>query len=121
VLKATPVVSVPVVYSGPLRRLRDLTALIRPSLYKSATWRASLAEAQAETGADPSRFGASDTDDSDLSEGLYLKWEEGGAVRGRYKWVRKAFIQTILDSGTHWQDRPRVANRLRGDVDIFRL
>lgn len=120
-LVGTPVVPVPVVYEGTLRRLRDLTALVRPSLYKSPRWRESLKEAQEETGADPARFGASDTDDSDLSEGLYVKWEEDGVVRGRYKWVRTEFIQTILDSGTHWRDRILIPNRLRDDVDIFGL
>ena len=120
-LAGASVVSVPVVHMGALRRPRDLVALVKPSLYKTAHWRQSLAEAQAATGADPARFGASDTDDSDLSEGLYIKWEEGGVVRGRYKWVREAFVQTILDSGTHWRDRVLVPNRLRSDADIYRL
>ncbi|MBC8139676.1 MAG: RNA ligase family protein [Fibrella sp.] len=121
ILAGTPVVSVPVVHEGAFRRLRDLTALVRPSLYKSPQWRESLRQAQEATGADVSRFGASDTDDSDLSEGLYVKWEENGIVRGRYKWVRTAFIQTILDSGTHWRDRILIPNGLRADVDIFGL
>jgi hypothetical protein len=121
VLAGTPVVSVPVVYEGALRRIRDLTALVRPSLYKSPRWRESLRRAQEETGADVTRFGANETDDSDLSEGLYVKWEEDGVVRGRYKWVRTEFIQTILDSGTHWRDRVLIPNGLRDDVDIFGL
>jgi len=121
ILAPTPVVSVPVVYTGTVRRLKDLTSLIRPSLYKTTHWRQSLTDAIEETGIDPSRFGAKETDDSDLSEGLYIKWEEDGIVRGRYKWVREAFIQTILDSETHWRDRPLIVNRLQNDVDIFGL
>ncbi len=121
ILAHTPVVPVPVVYEGALSRLKDLTALMRRSLYKSVHWRESLRKAQEATVSDPSHFGASDTDDSDLSEGLYVKWEEDGVVRGRYKWVRTAFIQTILDSGTHWRDRVLIPNGLRGDVDIFGL
>lgn len=117
-LAGAPVVSVPVVFTGTVRRLKELTALVKPSLYKTMHWRQSLAAAQAATGA---RFGASETDDSDLSEGLYIKWEENGVVRGRYKWVRESFVQTILDSGTHWRDRVIVPNRLRNDADIFRL
>ena len=117
-LVGSPVVSVPVVHTGVVRRLKDLTALVKPSLYKTANWRESLHAAQDATGA---TFGANETDDSDLSEGLYIKWEENGIVRGRYKWVRGAFVQTILDSGTHWRDRVVVPNGLRSDVDIFRL
>ncbi len=117
-LTGAPVVSVPVVFAGTVRRLKDLTAMVKPSLYKTAHWRQSLALAQEATGA---RFGRSETDDSDLSEGLYVKWEENGVVRGRYKWVRGAFVQTILDSGTHWRDRVIVPNGLQDDVDIFRL
>ena len=121
ILIGTPVVSVPVIYTGAVRRLRDLTALVRPSLYKSPTWRESLRQAQEATGADVSRFGASETDDSDLSEGLYVKWEENGVVRERYKWVRTEFVQTILDSGTHWRDRILIPNGLQNDVDIYGL
>lgn len=120
-LASTPVISVPVVHTGTVRRVRDLTSLIRPSLYKTAHWRESLSEAILETGMDPSRFGPNETDGSDLSEGLYIKWEENGIVRGRYKWVREAFIQTILDSQTHWRDRPLIANRLQDNVDLFGL
>ncbi len=45
-------------------------------------------------------------------EGLYLKREEDGVVTGRYKWVRPSFSSAVLDSGSHWLDRPVVANQL---------
>src|SRR5690606_17706981 len=38
--------------------------------------------------------------------------EEDGRTVARYKWVRPDFLTAILDSGTHWLDRPLVANGL---------
>jgi hypothetical protein len=54
-----------------------------------------------------------ETDMSEDMEGLYLKLEDADTVLGRYKWVRPSFHTAILDSGSHWQDRPIVANRVR--------
>lgn len=118
-LKGSPVVSVPVLKTGPITRVKDLTALIRPSLYKSPTWRESFADAAREAGTDPHHALTRETDNSDLSEGLYIKWEENGKVRGRYKWVRRDFIQTAIDSGTHWKDRPILKNGLAPGVDLY--
>lgn len=47
-----------------------------------------------------------------LMEGLYVKWEEDGIVKGRYKYVRPSFTNSILDQETHWHDRPIVVNML---------
>ncbi|MBB6048844.1 RNA ligase family protein [Armatimonas rosea] len=91
-LAGGPVVSVPVLKEGIFSKLKDITKLVGPSLYKS---------------------------DGGVSEGLYLKWEEDGVVKGRYKWVRAGFLQTILDSGTHWKDRPLVPNQLAEGVDLW--
>ena len=33
-------------------------------------------------------------------------------VLERLKWVRPSFLSTIADSGSHWLERPIVANRL---------
>jgi hypothetical protein len=54
-----------------------------------------------------------------LMEGLYIKWEEDGIVKGRYKYVRPGFVQAILDSGEHWKDRPSIANRLKEGCSMF--
>ena len=43
---------------------------------------------------------------------LYIKVEEDGETVDRYKWVRPSFLTAILDSGTHWQERPIVPNGL---------
>jgi hypothetical protein len=59
------------------------------------------------------------TNMSDLSEGLYVKQELAGEVIGRYKFVRPDFVQTILDSGSHWSARPILPNKLADGCDIF--
>jgi hypothetical protein len=102
-LAGLPIASVPVLRSGRFTDQRELTSLVGPSLCRTARWR----EAAAEAGADPA-----ETDQAEEMEGLYVKVEEGGLTAERYKWVRASFLTAILDAGTHWADRPIVANRL---------
>lgn len=45
-------------------------------------------------------------------EGLYIKHEDENQVLGRYKFIRKEFVDKIIQSG-HWQDRPLVQNQLK--------
>ena len=52
------------------------------------------------------------TDMDERMEGLYIKHEEDGIVKGRYKYVRSSFTSSILDQETHWHDRPIVQNKL---------
>ena len=40
-------------------------------------------------------------------------------VTGRAKYVRKSFLTSVLDSGTHWASRPIVPNVLADGVDLF--
>lgn len=110
-LEGSPVVSVPVLYSGTLERLADLTRLAGPSTCRTPAWREALSDAAEAGGAD---FGQAlaESDGSDAMEGLYVKVEEGGHTVDRYKWVRPGFTTTVLDSGTHWLDRPVIANGL---------
>lgn len=49
---------------------------------------------------------------NNLMEGLYIKWEEDGIVKGRYKYVRPDFTQTIVDGGQHHLSRTIINNRL---------
>lgn len=122
-LQGSPVLSVPVLHAGPLGgNLSELTSLVHHSLYKSPLWREHLIEAATALGQDPARVLA-ESDDTDLAEGLYVKVEEGGRVTGRYKWVRRGFLQTIIDGagsgGVHWLDRPHIANQLSEGVDMY--
>ncbi len=117
-LEGLPIVPVPVVHEGRVRDMRSIRSLMTRSLYKSPTWREALAERAQATRQDPARVVA-ETDASDLAEGLYLKHEQDGQVIGRYKFVRADFLQAIAASGSHWQERPIIANGLAPGVDIF--
>jgi len=59
----------------------------------------------------------SETDLSPLMEGLYIKVEEDGIVKERYKFVRQNFLQVVSDSETHWLDRPIIPNKLNCEID----
>ena len=60
-----------------------------------------------------------ETDRSDSMEGLYVKVEEGGRVVERYKFIRADYLAVVLQSGSHWLDRPILPNGLRPGVDLF--
>lgn len=117
-LQSLPIVSVPVLYSGDGDALKDPQAWVKRSLYKSDRWREALRVHAAQHGQDPQQV-LKETDPSDLAEGLYIKVEKNGIVTGRYKWVRYDFLQTVVDSGSHWHDRPLLPNLLSHDVDLF--
>lgn len=118
-LLGSPVVSVPVLYEGSLpAKSKQLSALVRHSLAKSPTWRASFELAVRRQCLDV-ELCWQQTDTSDLSEGLYIKMEDAFQVLGRFKWVRPDFVQTILDSGSHHSTRPIVPNGLADGVDLY--
>lgn len=110
--------SVPVLWQGVVDDPRALPGLVARSLYKRADWRARLTAAAAEAGVDDEQAGR-ETDPSDDAEGLYLKVEDDGVVVERYKWIRASFLTSVVDSGSHWLDRPIVANQLADGVDLF--
>jgi hypothetical protein len=119
-LAGLPLVSVPVLYDGPAcsRERGRLASLLGRSLYKTADWWSRLRSHASELGLDPVRIG-DETDPSPIAEGLYVKVEQDGVVRGRYKYIRSTFLTSVLDSGTHWLDRPIVPNLLAPGVDLF--
>ena len=111
---------VPVVlYSGAApKRMKDLLALIAPSLGRSGHWRAAFEQIVQRQRLDRELCWRQ-TDPSDCAEGLYIKVEEHGQTTERYKFVRSDFVQVILNSGSHHSERPIVPNGLRDGVDIF--
>lgn len=54
-------------------------------------------------------------------EGLYIKVETSELTIDRYKYVRADFLTTILQSESHWLNRPITPNQLQIGVDLFRL
>jgi hypothetical protein len=110
--------SVRVLHEGPLASLAALRALIGRSAFIAPDHRAQLREAALAAGLDAAQA-LRETDPSGLMEGVYVKVEENGVVTGRYKFIRAGFLQTVLDSGSHWMDRPLLPNRLRADVSLW--
>ena len=47
-----------------------------------------------------------------LYEGFYIKTETSTHVSGRYKWIRKSFMDKILSS-EHWKNRSLLKNQVR--------
>ena len=118
-MAASPVISVPVLSQGPMpRSVKELRALVRPSLAKSAEWSSAFEAAVRRQGLDL-ELAWRQTDKSALAEGLYIKVEDADCVLGRYKWVRPDFVQTILDSGSHHSTRPIIPNGLIDAADIY--
>lgn len=112
-LHDTPVVSVPVLYEGSLRRARNLESLIAPSRFKTAEWRERLKETCISLDLDPDEA-LRETDASDLMEGVYIKVEEGGEVVGRFKFVRASYVSAVPNRA-----RPLIPNQRRPGVDLF--
>jgi hypothetical protein len=52
-------------------------------------------------------------------EGLYVKVEEDGEVAERHKFIRPSFLTAVLESGSHWMERPIIPNQLCQGIDIF--
>jgi hypothetical protein len=117
-LAGLPIVSVPVLYAGTVDSLSQLTGLVGSSTCRTPTWRDSLADAAREAGVDPA-VAAAETDSADDMEGLYLKIEADGQVVDRLKWVRSGFLQAMLESGSHWLDRPIISNRLADPAVMY--
>lgn len=111
-------VSVLVLYEGRLQSLEQLVSYLGRSHFKSERYEESLKRQCAEQGLDWELV-KRQTDQSDLMEGIYIKVEEGDIVTDRLKYVRSTFLNTILDSETHWLNRPVVPNRLAPGTDLF--
>jgi hypothetical protein len=116
-LAGAPVASVPVLFEGEARSLAPLVRLVTRSRFKSDGWRQRLVETARRRGLDVPRA-VRETDPSDHMEGLYLKVEEEGCVTARIKYVRASFLASVVDSGTHWLNRPIVPNGLASDDPI---
>ncbi|MDO5567279.1 MAG: RNA ligase family protein, partial [Planctomycetia bacterium] len=113
-----PIISVPVLCRGTFKKITDLTSLVGSSNYIHEDHITLLVQYCQENGLDANTV-CSETDPSLLMEGLYLKIEDEGKVVGRLKYVRLSFLQQVLESGTHWLNRPIVPNRLSYPLDAI--
>jgi hypothetical protein len=110
-LRGLPLVSVRVLASERFSSLASLRELVGPSAFIAEGHLERLRAACLARGLDPARA-QGETDPSLLMEGLYLKLEEEGEVRGRYKLIRASFLQSVLRAEGHWLDRPILPNQL---------
>ena len=114
-LDGLPIKSVPVLYEGPMpRSLSDLTDLVGRSTAKSSSWKESLSAVCKHRNLDEERI-FRETDQSDLMEGVYVKFEDENTTLDRAKWVRHGFLQIIQSIETHWLSRPLVPNLVVDD------
>lgn len=121
VLEGAPFIqSVPVLEQGRYERAGDIEKLIGHSRFISADPLQSLRE-QCRNGRADLEQTLRQTDASGAMEGIYIKVEEGDYVTDRFKFVRHSFLNAILDSESHWVNRPIVANRLAEGIDLFDL
>lgn len=117
-LRDAPFVApVHVLHEGEIASHAALRTLIGPSRFITDDALARLGAKAAARGLDAARAVA-ETDASGLMEGLYIKVEEDGVVRERYKFVRRGFLQTVIDSGSHWMERPILPNGLRPGAEL---
>jgi hypothetical protein len=110
--------SVRVVKEGRAGKLEELTGLIRDSEAIKGDFRADLRGVAEAAGLRADQI-LGETQADRTMEGLYIKVEEGGQVVERYKYVRWEFMQTLLESNSHWMDRPMVPNQLAEGVNLF--
>lgn len=117
-LAGLPIAPVPVLAEGEFDSLASIEALIGRSKSIGESSLERLRGLAEEQGIDPART-LGETDPTELMEGLYIKVEEGGEVRERYKFIRATFLQAVFASDSHWQSRPIVPNQLARGIDLF--
>ncbi len=112
------VTSVKVLYEGHVADIQALRKLIGHSHFISERCQEHLRDLCATRNLDHMQV-LKETDTSSLMEGLYIKIEEDGIVKERYKYVRASFLQTVFDSESHWMDRPLLPNSLKAGAELF--
>ena len=117
-LQGLPVVSVRVLHEGPVRTLNQLKEMVGRSASISDDHLATLREDCDRRGLDPERI-LRETDPSTTMEGLYIKVEQDGIVKERYKFIRATFLTAVLNADGHWLTRPILPNRLAPGVDLI--
>jgi len=116
-LRGLPIVPVKVLYSGEWPGEAAVRAMVTKSHFITPAAMNTLTSVTAELGWEVETT-LRQTDPSGLMEGLYVKVEEDGVVKERYKFVRRDFVQKQLEEG-HWQDRPLVPNKLADGVSMY--
>jgi hypothetical protein len=116
-LAGLAVVSVTVLHSGKLKSHKELLSYLGPSKFISKNHLNNLKK-QANRIGQKEELILKETDQSNYMEGLYIKVEEDGIVKERYKFVRESFLTAVHESETHWLNRPIIPNILQEGVSI---
>ena len=120
-LRSAPFIrSVRVLTEGTFGTLDAIAKWIGPSLFISGEVQNCFLTQCKKSGVN-SELAARQTDLTGIMEGIYIKVEDGDYVTDRLKYVRGSFLNTILDSESHWVNRPIVANCLADGVDLFAI
>ena len=112
------IVSVPVLYEGDYFGINSLEDYVKQSLYIDNNHLEILKMVCEKHNIDYNKV-LKETDSSVLSEGLYIKVEDDEKVVDRLKYIRSSFLTTVIESETHWLDRPIVPNQLAKGINIF--
>lgn len=111
--------SVKVLFEGKLDKKQDLYDMVKNSYFISDDYKKNLETESTKQNLNVEKI-FNETDLSNLMEGLYIKVEEDGIVKERYKFVRQGFLQVVADSESHWLDRPIIPNKLSCNInDLF--
>jgi RNA ligase len=117
-LKGLVLASVPVLFEGKLESHQQLINLLQQSHFIGSEHLDRLREICLVQGLNAD-LAIGQTNQSLLMEGLYIKVETPGLTIDRYKYVRADFLMTILQSESHWLNRPIIPNQLQVGVDLF--
>ncbi|WP_070000729.1 RNA ligase family protein [Cellulosilyticum sp. I15G10I2] len=110
--------SVKVLYEGKIEKIDTIRNLIGASYFISEKSIKRLKKACEKQELDFIKV-QSETDLSGIMEGIYIKVEDLYKVSERYKYVRESFKTQIVDSETHWLDRPIIENQLENPGSLF--
>ncbi len=112
--------SVRVLAEGTFETVNAIEKWIGPSLFISDKQEQNFLTQCQKSGTD-STLAIRQTDLTGIMEGIYIKVEDGDYVTDRLKFVRGTFLNTILDSESHWVNRPIIANCLADGVDLYAM
>lgn len=112
------VCSVPVLARGVFTKKEQVLSLLGQSNYITPNHTEVLRQTAERLRLDPDTI-IRETDPSTTMEGLYIKIEENGIVKGRVKFVRSGFTQCMAESNSHWLSRPIVPNKLKDETSIY--
>lgn len=118
VLAPLNIPAVRVLHEGAIRSTKELTCHIGPSAFISDRHIEKLRQHCSALNLDADTT-LRQTDPGNTMEGLYIKVEEVGAVTERYKFIRPTFLQTVIQSETHWLARPIIPNLLAPGATLF--